>query len=280
MPKYLLITGATGKQGGGVIDALIREDADFEILAVTRDTSSSRAQKLKQKSASIQLIEGDLDQPDEIFTNAEKVISQPIWGVFSVQVPVPSGLKHDSEERQGKGLIDAALQKNVKCFVYTSVDRGGEASFDNPTPIPHFSSKHYIEHHLVKKAKGTDMAWTILRPTAFLENFTPNFFVSDIGFFGAQAFLHPNQYQNKCISLAGDELSYSEMAMIFHAKCGRDVPLTFDFVGRILMWMMKDLGYMFQWFYDSGYKADIPALKKIKPDLKDFKTGLKMTAVL
>lgn len=86
MSRPILITGATGKQGGGVIDALLREDADFQILAVTRDASSSGAQKLKAKSSNIQLVEGNLDRPEEIFANAENLISQPIWGVFSVQV--------------------------------------------------------------------------------------------------------------------------------------------------------------------------------------------------
>lgn len=175
------------------------------------------------------------------------------------------------------------------------MDRGGDASFENPTPIPHFISKHNIEHHLVEKTKGTHMTWTILRPTAFLQNFTPDFFgkvfttcwkiaikekplqvisVTDIGFFGAQAFLVPDQYRNRALSLAGDELTFAEMEEIFRSKCGREVPLTFHFVSRILLWMMKDLGCMFQWFYNSGYGADIPSLKKIHPELQTFESWL------
>lgn len=85
------------------------------------------------------------------------------------------------------------------------------------------------------------MSWTILQPTAFLRNFTPDFFsrvfttyweisvkekplqvisVTDIGFFGARAFLVPEQYRNKCIFLAGDELTFAEMEKVFRAKCG------------------------------------------------------------
>jgi uncharacterized protein YbjT (DUF2867 family) len=86
MSRPILITGATGKQGGSVINALLHKDADFQILAVTRDASSSGARKLKAKSSKIQLVEGNLDRPEEIFANAAKLISQPIWGVFSVQV--------------------------------------------------------------------------------------------------------------------------------------------------------------------------------------------------
>lgn len=201
----------------------------------------------------------------------------------------------DAEERQGKDLVDAALKNNVKHFVYSSVERGGEASFDSPTPIPHFISKHHIEHHLVEKAEGSEMTWTILRPVAFLENFTPDLFgkvfatcwknavkdkplqvisVSDIGFFGARAFVYPDQYQNRGISLAGDQLTYEEMNEIFKEKTGKSVPTTFGFVGNALMAMMKDLGYMFQWFHDVGFGTDITELRKVHPELKDFRTWL------
>jgi hypothetical protein len=128
-----------------------------------------------------------------------------------------------------------------------------------------------------------------------MENFTPGFFgkvfttswkttvkekplqlisVGDIGIFGAQAFMNPDQYQNRGVSLAGDELTFNEMAKIFHAKTGKSVPTTFEFVAKGLMAMMKDFGYMFQWFYDVGYGANIPELKKIHPELKDFNTWL------
>lgn len=86
MSKTVLITGATGKQGGSVISALLKQNADMKILAVTRDASSTGAQRLKRKSPKIQLVEGNLDEPEGIFTNAQKITSQPIWGVFSVQV--------------------------------------------------------------------------------------------------------------------------------------------------------------------------------------------------
>ncbi|KAJ5245949.1 hypothetical protein N7468_000932 [Penicillium chermesinum] len=99
-------------------------------------------------------------------------------------------------------------------------------------------------------------------------------FVTDVGFFGAQAFLSPEEYRNECLSLAGDELTFAEMEKIFRKECGRAVPLTFHFVSRILMWMMNELGYMFQWFYDSGFGADITALKEIRPDLQTFESWL------
>ncbi|KAJ5702184.1 nucleoside-diphosphate-sugar epimerase family protein [Penicillium malachiteum] len=297
MTKVILVTGATGKQGGSVVDKLLERDADVEILAVTRDASSNGAQRLKSKSSKIQLVEGNLDEPEAIFASAKQVTSQPIWGVFSVQeqVPVLTASVQDAEERQGKILVDAALKNDVKFFVYSSVDRGGDSSYENPTDVPHFISKHNIEHHLVEKTRGTDMRWTILRPVAFLDAFSPDFTgkfftttwktivrekkfqticLSDIGFFAAEAFLNPDEWKNKFLSLAGDSLTFEEMSKIFYAKTGRRVPTTFGFICTFALWWLPDFGKMFHWFYNSGFGADIPALRKMHPGLKNFETWL------
>ncbi|PYI00168.1 NAD(P)-binding protein [Aspergillus ellipticus CBS 707.79] len=288
----VLITGATGKQGGSVIRNLIAKDAPFEILAVTRDANSSSAQKLAQQSPKIKLVEGNLDDPAAVFKNAKAKVSTPIWGVFSVQAADP---RNDNEKRQGLALVDESIKQDVKFFVYSSVDRGGDASINNPTKVPHFIYKHEIEQHLIEKSKGTDMGWTILRPTAFFENLTPNYFgrvfatawqiglkgkplqliaTSDIGFFAAQAFLNPEESNGKFFSLAGDELTYDQMATVFKQKMGKDLPTTYSIPVRLMMVAVKELGIMFKFFYNEGYGADISSLKEFNPELKDFSTWL------
>jgi len=86
MSRAIFVSGATGKQGGALIDSLLQENADFEILALTRDASSASAQKLAKKSPKIKLIQGDLANIDAVFDAAKKVTTLPIWGVYSVQV--------------------------------------------------------------------------------------------------------------------------------------------------------------------------------------------------
>lgn len=86
MAKTVLVTGATGKQGGAVINSLLAAKVDLEILAVTRNATSSSAQKLAKKSSNIKLITGDLNNADEIFKKAKEISSSPVWGVYSVQV--------------------------------------------------------------------------------------------------------------------------------------------------------------------------------------------------
>jgi nucleoside-diphosphate-sugar epimerase len=86
MSKVLLITGATGKQGSSVINALLKANADFEILALTRNAQSASAQKLQAKSKKIKVLNGNLDNVDDVFEKAKQATQLPIWGVFSVQV--------------------------------------------------------------------------------------------------------------------------------------------------------------------------------------------------
>lgn len=173
----VLITGATGKQGGAVVDALLEspEAQEFTILAVTRNPDSPSAQKLKNRD--VKIVTGDLNDVPSIFKNAKTVVDQPIWGVFSVQVPMGKGASGQTEEAQGKALVDGAVTNGVKMFVYTSVDRGGdEKSPDNPTEVPHFINKYNIEKHLVEKAKVAGMDWCILRPVAFMDVGSPTLF--------------------------------------------------------------------------------------------------------
>ncbi|KAF2805699.1 nucleoside-diphosphate-sugar epimerase family protein [Mytilinidion resinicola] len=287
--KSILIIGATGGRGSAVINALLARNAKFDILAVTRNTSSASAQKLAAKSPNIKLVQGNLNDPEALFKIAESLVDEPIWGVFSVQV------SRGKEVAQGNALVDTALKHSVSHFVYSSVDRGGPRSFENPTDIPHFITKHNIEHYLVASTKGTEMNWTILQPAAFMENFGNNFIgklfaktwqvylkekplqlvsMIDIGVFAADAFLDPVEYKSKSLPLAGSELTFQQANAIFKKKTGKDLPLTFSFISYVLRSLFKDLGYMFRFFRDEGFGANITELKKMHPGLLDFGTWL------
>ncbi|KAG7142795.1 hypothetical protein HYQ45_000888 [Verticillium longisporum] len=56
MARSVLIFGATGKQGGAVINTLVADNADFDILAVTRNPSSASAQRRGAGGARLQLV--------------------------------------------------------------------------------------------------------------------------------------------------------------------------------------------------------------------------------
>ena len=162
MTKTLLITGATGKQGSEVIRAIfdLPQASDYDVFGLSRDISSQACQDLSAKFPKLNLVQGDLHDCEA----ALEAVGGPIWGVFSVQTPMGGGQTIATEEAYGKGLVDAAIARGVKHFIYTSVERNG----DVPTEVPHFVSKHNIELYL--KENAGDMSWTILRPTSFMDN--------------------------------------------------------------------------------------------------------------
>ncbi|KAI1654596.1 NAD(P)-binding protein [Daldinia decipiens] len=294
MSKVLLITGATGKQGGAVITALLdRDPSKFTILAVTRDVNSISAKTLAQKSPSIKLVQGNLGNVPSLFYEARKIYPQPIWGVYSVQISMGKGVTLEGEVAQGKALIDESIKAGIRHFVYSSVERGGdEASWDNPTPIPHFQSKYRIEQHLRNATgpgkPGASMGWTILRPVAFMDNLAPGFptrvfmtalhnhlgnkrmqwiATSDIGVFAAKAFADPERWNRRAVGLAGDELSWEQLNASFTKATGAPVPVSYWFLGSVLTYMVTEMALMIGWFASDGYKADSIARRKDHPQM-------------
>ncbi|RMJ03764.1 hypothetical protein BHE90_016106 [Fusarium euwallaceae] len=301
MSRALLITGATGKQGGAVIDSLVaKQPSNFLLLAVTRNANSTSAKRLAAKSSSIKLVEGDLNALPSLFNSAKTLAGGvPLWGVYSVQAAVSTdkSMTLDIEVQQGKNLVDESIKAGVKHFVYSSVERGGdERSWVNPTPVPHFRTKHEVELHLRDAARGTHMGWTILRPTIFMDNLAPGFeskvlltvlrdvlkekplqWVSakDIGFFGAEAFLYPDVWNNKAIGLVSDELTPSQLDVSFKKVTGKPAPTTFGLLGRAVKAGVKELGVMVDWFRDEGYRADPAVVQKVHPGHQTLESWLK-----
>lgn len=294
MSKTILVTGATGKQGGAVIKALLDTSADITIFAVTRDPSSASAQKLANTSPKIQLIKGDLANPTAIFSSAP----QPIHSVFSIQTPNAADNQNaDTEYEQGKALIDAAVAAgSVKHFVQTSVDRHGAKSASNPTKVPHFISKHKIEQHLLAKAPSAGMTWTIVQPVAFLDNFAPPMgggfaamwkvklgwerplqLVStvDIGRVAAKALVEEERYAGRMIPLAGDDITLKQVQEIYkEQKKGEELPMLPDQVATGILEGNYDMRMMFEFFVEEGYDADVEALRREFPGLLDYKAWL------
>ena len=296
MSGPILVTTATGKQGSAAIRALLKlPTPPSTILAVTRSASSAGAQKLASSSPNIKLVEGTLKDVPALFDAAAKVTEQPIWGVYSIQLP--QGMDIGDEETQGKSLIDEALSRGAKHFVYSSVDRGGnDKSWSNPTNIPHFRTKHNIELHLREKAKDSAMTWTILRPVAFMDNLAPGMqsrvFLAalkstlkpgqplqwiacrDIGVFAAKAFENPSEYNGKAIGLAGDQTTVDQTSEAFKDATGEAVTPTWSILGSALKLVSTELRTMINWFGSEGYGVDIEAVRKLHPGLIDLRTWI------
>jgi uncharacterized protein YbjT (DUF2867 family) len=272
MPKHsnekrtILVTGATGTQGGAVIRHL--REKGFPVRALTRNLDTPKARALMNQPG-LEIARGDYEDPSSLRSALDDV-----YGVFAVQTPYESGV--EAETRQGITLVDAAHRSEISHFIYSSV-----GSADQSTGIPHFESKWKIEEHL----RGTGMPYTIVRPVYFMENWlsmkdqiaqgqlslplTPDtklqqVAADDIGAFVTLAFEHPGKWHGTATDLAGDESSMDQIAEILQVKYAQMPWEDFE----------KNAGHemtvMFKWFQDVGYRADIAALRQALPNLMSF----------
>jgi uncharacterized protein YbjT (DUF2867 family) len=290
--RRILITGATGKQGGAVLNALLslsdRSSTTLEILALTRKPDSAKAKLLASKP-NITVIQGQPSDAAAVFAKTGRVDS-----IFLVSVPGP--FRSGAEEEQAIPSIDMGIAHGVKHIVYTSIDRGGPvASEFAPTGVRNFAAKYRIEKYLKDKASKSGVSWTILRPVAFMEMISPGLMgriwttvlagvetskplqmvsLRDVGYFGAAALLEPDRYSGQAIGIAGDELSLNQARKVFQETFGYKLPETYGFVRRLLRFMFQDVREMTDWVARVGYKVDIPTLKATYHDLRDFSTYL------
>lgn len=96
----ILITGATGKQGGATINALLSSDRsdDVNILALTRNPDSASAKSLSHRG--VTLIKGDLLDRDSILHALKDVDAAHLVTDFNC----PKGV--DGEIKQGRTFVD------------------------------------------------------------------------------------------------------------------------------------------------------------------------------
>jgi uncharacterized protein YbjT (DUF2867 family) len=260
--QIVLITGATGKQGGATLRHLAKT-GNFKIRAMTRKPDSDAAKAVSALGAEV--VAGDLDDT----TSLERALAG-VWGVFSVQNTWEAGV--EKEEEQGKRLAKVARDQGVQHFVYSSV-----GSANKKTGIPHFENKARVEETV--KALGFP-SHTIIRPVFFMENLPSPWFLNgdklvtamkpetklqmiasdDIGKFGAMAFVAADRMKGVELDIAGDAATMDEAAEAISELVGKTV--TYQ---RIPIEAVRensaDFASMLEWFDAVGYSADIPSME-------------------
>jgi uncharacterized protein YbjT (DUF2867 family) len=263
--KLILVTGATGQQGGAVARHLLKEPG-FAVRALTRDSTKPAAQTLANRGAEV--FQGDLDNPGSVRRALEGA-----WGAFSVQNFMETG--DEGEIHQGKTLADAAKAAGVQHFVYTSV-----VSADRKTGLPHFESKWQIEQHIARSG----LSYTILRPAFFMQNWygflrepilngtlplplnphTPlqQISVEDIGAIAARVFQKPSRWSGRTIELAGEELRIEQVVETLSRVLGWPVRYVQVPWEQFRQNAGEEMTKMYRWFQDVGYHVDIAALRR------------------
>jgi uncharacterized protein YbjT (DUF2867 family) len=137
----VLVTGATGNTGSGLVPAL--RSAGVDVRAFVRD--ESKAQPLKDVGAEI--VVGDLDQPE--------TIAPAIEGVDKIYLLTWNG---PTQAQQAENVIEAAKRAGNPHIVRHSM-WGPE------------KSRIVKQGNQVEEAvKSSGLPWTLLRPTFFMQN--------------------------------------------------------------------------------------------------------------
>ena len=254
--KVVLITGATGKQGGATLRHLAKQGG-FKLRAMTRKPDGDAAKALAALGAEV--VAGDLDDAASLARAVKGA-----WGVFAVQNTWEAGVEKEEEQ--------VAKDNGVQHYVYTSV-----GSADEGTGIPHFENKFHVEQ-VVKQLDFP--SHVILRPVFFMENLPSPWFVNgdklttalkpetklqmvavdDIGKFSAKAFTDAGKFKSAEIDYAGDAVTMAEAAAAMSELLGRTITYQQIPIDAVRA-NSDDFAKMLEWFDAGGYTVDIPSLE-------------------
>src|SRR6201993_2643607 len=262
--RSVLVSGATGQQGGAVARALLSRG--HRVKALTRKPDSDAARQ--PISAAADLVTGDLGDAASVQKAASGVDTMFLMG---------NSYEAGTEEETRQGIIAAGAAKaaGVGHLIYSSV-----ADANKKTGIPHFQSKYLVE----KLVAGLGIPYTISAPVAFMENIVAPWSIgalrqgthafamprkrvlqlvalADIGAFVAALVERREQVFGKRFDFAGDELSGEEQAKILSHAIGR--PINYQKIPiAAAPPQSQDTGVMREWFDRVGYDSDIVALRR------------------
>jgi uncharacterized protein YbjT (DUF2867 family) len=265
----VLVTGATGKQGGHLVRELLARG--HSVRALTRKPDSPAAAALAERGVTI--VKADFEEEGSLERAARGVDT-----VFAMSTPFESGEK--TETREGINLVRAAATAGVKHLVYTSV-----AGADRATGIPHFDSKFEVE----KEIRRSGVPFTIVAPVFFMENFLADFMaagiakgsiamalpatrrlqqiaVADIAQFAALVIERRESFLGKRIDIASDELTGATAAAAISEVSGRQIKYTALPIDAVRQFN-EDQARMFEWFDRVGYDADVVGLRSLYPEV-------------
>ena len=266
----IVVTGATGHQGGAVARHLLKDG--WRVRALTRDPTSAKARALAALGAEV--VRGDMGDPASL-----RPVFAGAHGAYSVQNPMIGGL--EAEVRQGTTVADAAREAGVRHLVYGSAAPGVPGTGVGP-----WESKLRVEEH----TRGLGLPLTVLRPMAFMELMTDRVYyppvstwhvmpklmgaarpvgwlcADDLGAIAARAFAEPERFVGRDLRLASDVRSIAECRALYRAAFGRPprrVPMPAWLFARVVG---PDLPAMWRWLGAHEIDLDTGPTRAIHPE--------------
>ena len=306
--KIIAVFGATGAQGGGLVNAILNDKhSEFSVRAITRDASSDKAIALAAKGAEV--VVADIDDKESL-----KNALEGAYGAFMVTF-FWAHYSPEKEIEEAKHMAEAAKAAGLKHVIWSTLEdtRKFIPLDDNRMPtlkekykVPHFDGKGESD----KFFTDLDLPVTFLRASFYWENFIyfgagpkkgpdGNLYLTfpldnakmagiasdDIGKAAYGIFKKADELIGKTIGIAGEHLTGKEMADAMSQAVGKEIiynnvsPDTyrsFGFPGA------DDLGNMFQFYHDFEKECNdvrnVEFTKELVPELQSFSDWLAVNA--
>ncbi|KAK4552505.1 hypothetical protein LTR86_010349 [Recurvomyces mirabilis] len=160
--RLLTIIGATGNQGGSILDVFFSQSklqAKYELRGVTRDPNSKKSQSLKDKG--VDMVKAELDDLEAL-----KSAFAGAYGVFGV-TDFWSHLSKEREVQQGKNIFEACKTAGVKHFVFSDLANAEKLSNGKLKHVDHFDGKSDVGEFA--DANKGDMIVSHFMPAMFID---------------------------------------------------------------------------------------------------------------
>jgi uncharacterized protein YbjT (DUF2867 family) len=273
----IAVFGATGQQGGAVVEGLLEHDAT--VRALVRNPQSDKAQALGARG--VELVAIRIDDPASLAAALTAV------DAFSFMTPEANDLREvEAEIRVGTALVDAAIAARVPHVVFNSV-----FGADQLSGVPHHDSKHTIEKQLEKSG----LRATMLRPTPFMEVMSPRLehdeivvrlpmpddaavkmvSLRDVGRVAAALLLDIADAPGGVVELVADELTGPQIAAAFGAQAG--LPARYEALPLSVLSSDLDKAMFRQFAKMAEHPSDLAAVRAIEPATMTLREWIRWT---
>lgn len=161
--KLLVIFGATGQQGGSVANVVLSDpllSSQYSVRAISRSTTSSKAQNLAIKGAEV--VSADLNDPPSL-----KAALEDAHTIFAMTSTTLTGDTREVETAQAKALCTAAIAAGAQYLIWQTLPPVVAIS-SGKLSVNHFDTKADIEQYIRK----LPIKSAFYCPAYFMQNFT------------------------------------------------------------------------------------------------------------
>ncbi|KAL6838057.1 NAD(P)-binding protein [Trichoderma camerunense] len=180
--KLVTVVGATGAQGGSVVDYLLKNKSqEYAIRAVTRSTESAAAKALVARG--VEVVRADLTDTAALkaaFAGSYAIFAVTnFWGLFSdaqkqfpeeKDVALLAGQAAAIETQMGINMVDAALATDtLQHYIWSTLTDAYTVSGGRIKP-PHYESKAQVTRYIQSKPDllaKTTFVWCAYYATNF-----------------------------------------------------------------------------------------------------------------